>query len=552
MRVRCSLARRACSNAARRRARPRLSPDDGGRARASRPARPRAVADALRGDPAIVGRSIRVGSRAQMVGVARGGISVSRRADRAPSSRCPAGAAPAGRRTAGSFAAARLKPGASLADRDRRTRRDLAAVERDYPTRTRAGYYRVAPRRHLGDTKRPLLLLLAAVGVVLLIACANVGNLLLAGARAPPRNGRARRARRRAGGSSPARSPRASCWRSLPAVAGLAFAPGRARRSSRWYRESVQRPRLADVGINGRVLASRSGSRALTAILFGHDRPRCSVEHASAHSSAPAAARRSRAARRATSALVVPEMALAIVLLVGAGLILRSFAGLFSVDPGLPRPRADAGHRASRRSVSQARARAASTSALAGAARSRASRTSGRRPSRRSPATTGRRHSSGPIAGAARASARPTSAGSWRRAATFAALGSRSRGPVLRRPRRPGGAAGRDHQRGDQQRFFPGESAVGRRVSSAREREIVGVVGNIRRAALTDEPRADMYFPFERQPASATTLFVAHRRYPARRAAGCREPLRRSSRRRAAPRRQTLDSDRARVVARRG
>jgi predicted permease len=58
-------------------------------------------------------------------------------------------------------------------------------------------------------------------------------------------------------------------------------------------------------------------------------------------------------------------------------------------------------------------------------------------------------------------------------------------------------------------RFFPGESAVGRMVTTGSDvAEIVGVVGNIRRAALTDAPHADMYYPLERTPGTATTLFV--------------------------------------------
>lgn len=60
-----------------------------------------------------------------------------------------------------------------------------------------------------------------------------------------------------------------------------------------------------------------------------------------------------------------------------------------------------------------------------------------------------------------------------------------------------------------EQTYFPGEPAVGRRVrSGAGEAEIVGVVGDIRRAGLAEQPRADMYFPFERNPPPATTLFV--------------------------------------------
>jgi hypothetical protein len=60
-----------------------------------------------------------------------------------------------------------------------------------------------------------------------------------------------------------------------------------------------------------------------------------------------------------------------------------------------------------------------------------------------------------------------------------------------------------------QDQFFDGQSAVGRKVRiDDSAAEIVGVVGNIRRAALTDAPRADIYFPQEHSPQTATTLFI--------------------------------------------
>jgi predicted lysophospholipase L1 biosynthesis ABC-type transport system permease subunit len=60
-----------------------------------------------------------------------------------------------------------------------------------------------------------------------------------------------------------------------------------------------------------------------------------------------------------------------------------------------------------------------------------------------------------------------------------------------------------------EEQFFPGESAIGRRVVSGDgQAEIVGVVGSIRRAGLAEEPRADMYFPFERVPPGSTTIFL--------------------------------------------
>jgi putative ABC transport system permease protein len=58
-------------------------------------------------------------------------------------------------------------------------------------------------------------------------------------------------------------------------------------------------------------------------------------------------------------------------------------------------------------------------------------------------------------------------------------------------------------------RFFAGEPPVGRRISLGdMEAEIVGVVGNIRRGSLADDPRADLYFPFERVMSPSTTLFI--------------------------------------------
>ena len=60
-----------------------------------------------------------------------------------------------------------------------------------------------------------------------------------------------------------------------------------------------------------------------------------------------------------------------------------------------------------------------------------------------------------------------------------------------------------------QQQFFGGENPVGKRVRLGQDTaEIVGVVGDIRRAGLTDRPRADMYFPFEHAPQIGMTLFV--------------------------------------------
>lgn len=79
-----------------------------------------------------------------------------------------------------------------------------------------------------------------------------------------------------------------------------------------------------------------------------------------------------------------------------------------------------------------------------------------------------------------------------------------------------------------ERRFFPGGTAVGGRIRlGAAQAVIVGVVGNIRRAALTDEPRADMYFPMEQGPARAATFFLRTTGDPSAVAADVRAALQR-------------------------
>jgi predicted permease len=92
---------------------------------------------------------------------------------------------------------------------------------------------------------------------------------------------------------------------------------------------------------------------------------------------------------------------------------------------------------------------------------------------------------------------------------------------------RPGGAAVVIISDAVRERFFPGEDPIGKKVRSDNgDAEIVGVVGNIRRAALTDPPRADMYFPLEQAPQTATTLVVRTEGDPLQLVAAIRAALR--------------------------
>ena len=236
--------------------------------------------------------------------------------------------------------------------------------------------------------------------------------------------------------------------------------------------------------------------------------------------------------RRLTSGLVIAEIALAVVLLVGAGLILRSFAGLMSIDPGfqvdrvatfgvaLPAGRyPDAPARALfyQRALASARA-IHGVEAIGTAAVTPLTGNNWTSPFERvdRPLPSGER---------------PPDVG-WQAASGgyFEALGIPLKsGRLFDDRERPGSAPVVIISEAIERRFFTaGESAVGHfvRTGPTTTAEIVGVVGNIRRAALTDEPRADMYFPFDGQPGNGVTVFAKTTGDPAAMLPALREAFR--------------------------
>ena len=185
------------------------------------------------------------------------------------------------------------------------------------------------------DSRRLLLVLLGAVGMVLLIACANVANLLIARGAARERE----LSLRTALGAGRARLVRQLVTESVVLAAagglaglGLAFAGVRALVGLL----PPDTPRLSDVSLSGWVLAFTVGLSLCAGVAFGLvpalrlSRP----DLAGALSEGGSRGGSSLRHRRVAGALVAAEIALGVVLAVGAGLLLKSFARIVAVDPG--------------------------------------------------------------------------------------------------------------------------------------------------------------------------------------------------------------------------
>jgi putative ABC transport system permease protein len=231
----------------------------------------------------------------------------------------------------------RLAPGATVASAQEELAAIAADLERTYESNKARGVY-LEPLNGVifGQTRTPLLVLLAAVGVVLLIACANVANLLLA------RNASRRRevAVRTAIGADLSRLGRQFVVENLvlsvvATVLGVALAFALQRLLIALAPPEV--PRLALVGMNVRVFSLAVAISAMVAFVFGAI-PLAQSRRKDLRSALDAGEARGAtsgpASRLTRAALVVSEVALAVVLVVGAGLLIKSFWRLQQVDPG--------------------------------------------------------------------------------------------------------------------------------------------------------------------------------------------------------------------------
>jgi len=232
----------------------------------------------------------------------------------------------------------RLKPGVTLVQ----AKAELSVIARNlasqYPD-TNKWYTSVAVKPELehlvGDTRHGLQILFGAVALVLLIACVNVAGLLLA--RSSRRSGEI--ALRGALGASRMEIVRQMLVESLMlslfgGLAGVIFAEAILKGMIRFLPETL--PRLSEASLNGTVLAFAVGISVLTGLLFGVlPALRISrLDPALVMHEGTRTVTGGRGQHRLQTWLVIGETALGLVLLVGAGLLIRSFVSVLHVDPG--------------------------------------------------------------------------------------------------------------------------------------------------------------------------------------------------------------------------
>jgi putative ABC transport system permease protein len=406
----------------------------------------------------------------------------------------------------------RLRAGVTRASAQSEMDGIAARLERQYPANEGLGV-RLVPMHEeiVGDVKRPLLILLGAVGFVLLIACANVANLLLTRAASRQKE----LAIRGALGAGRGRLVRQLLTESvlLGAVggaAGLLLAAWSVDLLHTLAPSNV--PRLALVAIDPRVLAYTACASLFTGLVFGLAPAFQGTAGAGeALKEGGRAGAEGARGRRLRSALAVVEIATALVLLIGAGLLVRSFIALGRVRLGfeprqilalqieLPRAKYSQGPQVNA-FYEQLISRVAALPGVETAASSSSlllpslPNSAGLMVEGRPPATGSGRNIPVPFD-----SVTPT---------FFEALRiPLVKGRLFNKNDVPGGLPVALVNQAFVRRFFPSEDPIGRRVAFGRAPDadttwmtIVGVVGDTRRGGLDRPPWAELYYPHAQAP----------------------------------------------------
>ena len=396
----------------------------------------------------------------------------------------------------------RLRPGVSLAQ----AQAEADTLTRGWP-QTYQGFYdrefgiSLVPAgvEVFGDIRPALFVLLLAVGAVLLIACANVANLLLARSEARQKE----LAIRAVLGADRGRIvvqllTESMLLSTIGGAAGIAVAYGLTH--GLVALDPLKIPRVADIAIDRRVLAFTAAVAFLTGILFGT----VPALHASRLDLQPALKEGGKGSRSGAGwlrrALVVGEVAASVVLVAAAMLLSRSFARLLDVDAGF-----NPSHVLTLR-TSLPEANYPDAASMARAYSEVARRL------RESPGVT----AAGAVTGLPLASTR----GDW----SIVLEGDPPKGPLNRAADwqvvTPGyfealgtplraGRTFTDADRADTlpvivinetmaRRFWPGQSALGRRLTMGRNERwitVVGIVADVRHRGLDQVPRSEMYRP---------------------------------------------------------
>jgi len=285
------------------------------------------------GDPRVLGQTVRVSTPRPIVGVLPPGFRFPHETDLW----VPAIVSPHQRSANNFLAVGRLRPGVSLGQAQSEMILLARRLEQQYPDSNKGRSVAVTRMRDdmVGDIRLTLYLLLGAVSVVLLIACANTATLLLGKATARTREVAVRAAL----GASRQRIVRQLVTESLllafiAGIAGLVLAY--------WGSMALvslapaNLPRLAETGVDRWVLAFTLGISMITSLLFGLVPAlyASKIELSEALKQGATRVVSGRGVARMRGMLVVAEIALAVVLLSGAGLLIKSFVALHNVVLG--------------------------------------------------------------------------------------------------------------------------------------------------------------------------------------------------------------------------
>ncbi|MGH9350260.1 MAG: ABC transporter permease, partial [Vicinamibacterales bacterium] len=231
-------------------------------------------------------------------------------------------------------AVARLKAGLTVEQARAQLDTVMDAIRRDHPLFTQNARAGVVPMKDVlvQNVRARMLTLMGAVAFILLIACANLGNLLLA--RASSR--RREIAVRQALGARPGRLVRQVLTESvllglLGGAAGLALGYALVDLLVTWLPSNL--PRANGIGLDLTVVGFTAVASLASGLAFGLV-PAVQVTSRTPMEAVREGTRGSPRGARVRTALVVSEVALALMLLAGAGLLMRSFEKLLQVDPG--------------------------------------------------------------------------------------------------------------------------------------------------------------------------------------------------------------------------